>query len=265
MDSIFKICKNGACGITVTGLEKDNDEYLNEDNIIVSTRNYAYSQTVTLNALISIQASGDEIVKVTDVVEHVVDCIDESEIEMPIDGLYQVSHLIVPTNEWLSYVLDREPTALSVYDRVYIYDTTNEAFAKYVNSELVYVTTDEVLAINANPPVDVTEKTSTIIRSDKNTFCMCYINECFYRLCKDLFNNMLGKCSNRLDDVKTKIYNRDFIWMSINVIKYLIELKQFYEAQRVLEDVIQCGGICDRVLRDKPTIGGGGCGCNTRT
>lgn len=44
MDSIFKLCKKGTCGITITGLEKDNDEYLNEDDeIIVSTRNYAYS------------------------------------------------------------------------------------------------------------------------------------------------------------------------------------------------------------------------------
>ena len=48
MDSVFKICKKGACGITITGLERDNDEYLNEtDEITVSTRNYAYSQTVT--------------------------------------------------------------------------------------------------------------------------------------------------------------------------------------------------------------------------
>ena len=41
MDSVFKICKKGACGITITGLEKDNDEYLNEDGeVAVSTRNY---------------------------------------------------------------------------------------------------------------------------------------------------------------------------------------------------------------------------------
>lgn len=58
------------------------------------------------------------------------------------------------------------------------------------------------------------------------------------------------------------IYNRDIIWMAINVIKYLIELGQYYEAQRVLEDITQCGGICKDVMVDKNTIGGGGCGCN---
>ena len=34
MDSVFKICKKGACGITITGLERDNDEYLNETDDI---------------------------------------------------------------------------------------------------------------------------------------------------------------------------------------------------------------------------------------
>ena len=93
MDSVFKICKKGACGITITGLEKDNDEYLNEDGeVAVSTRNYTYSQTVTINAITSIKSSGEEITQKYDIVEHVIDCIDESEMEMPIDGLYEVTH-----------------------------------------------------------------------------------------------------------------------------------------------------------------------------
>jgi hypothetical protein len=43
MDSIFKIGKFGTCGIKIVGLELDNDEYLNEDNVIISTRNYTYN------------------------------------------------------------------------------------------------------------------------------------------------------------------------------------------------------------------------------
>ena len=55
MDSIFKISKSGIYGILVEGLEKDNGEYLNEEtDILISTRNYAYSHTVTLNTLTSI-------------------------------------------------------------------------------------------------------------------------------------------------------------------------------------------------------------------
>lgn len=263
MDSVFKICKKGACGITITGLEKDNDEYLNEDGeVAVSTRNYTYSQTVTINAITSIKSSGEEITQKYDIVEHVIDCIDESEMEMPIDGLYEVTHIVLPTDAWLDYVLERNATALTAYNSIYYYDTKSEVFMKYVDEESVEVTIEEVLEVNAIPPSTVTEKTTTIIRGDKNTFCICYINECFYRLCKNLLGDLPGRCKNRLDDVKSLIYNRDIIWMAINIIKYLIELGQYYEAQRVLEDVTQCGGICRDVMIDKNTIGGGGCGCN---
>lgn len=261
MDSVFKICKKGTCGITITGLERDNDEYLNEDSeITVSTRNYAYSQTITLNAITSIKSTGEETTQKYDIVEHVIDCIDESDIEMPIDGLYEVTHIILPTDVWLKYVLERDKSALTVYNLIYYYDTQSQSFMKYVDEESVAVSVEEILEVNATPPTDVKEKTTTIIRGDKNTFCMCHLNECFYRLCKNLLGDLPGRCQNKLDDVKMLIYNRDIIWMGINVIKYLIELAQYYEAQRVLEDITQCGGICKDV--DRVVEGGGGCGCN---
>ena len=261
MDSIFKICKNGACGITVSGLERDNDEYLNEEgNIVISTRNYAYTHTITLNALTTIKSDGVKSTKEIDIIPHEVDCIDESDMEMPVDGLYEVTHIILPTEVWLQYVLDRDPTALTAYNLIYIYNKAEETFQKYVSNALVDVTVEEVLAVNAVPPTTVTEKTSTIIRSDKNTFCVCYINECFYRMCKNLLTTLPGKCQNKLDDVKAMIYNRDIIWMAINVIKYLLELKQFYEAQRILEDITFCGSLCKDVMNKN--IKGSGCGCN---
>lgn len=173
MDSVFKICKKGACGITITGLERDNDEYLNETGeITVSTRNYAYSQTITLNAITSIKSSGDEVTQKYDIVEHVIDCIDESELEMPIDGLYEVTHIILPTDVWLKYVLERDSTALTAYNSVYYYDTQSESFMKYVDEESIAVTVEEILEVNALPPATITEKTTTIIRGDKNTFCV---------------------------------------------------------------------------------------------
>lgn len=261
MDSIFKICKKGTCGITVSGLEKDNDEYLDEGNdIIVSTRNYAYSHTITLNTLTAIKSNGTESITEVDIVPHDVDCIDESDMEMAIDGLYQIAHIILPTEVWLQYVLDRDATALTIYNKIYIYNRELEEFQKYIESELVSVPIEEVLAVNAEPPVNITDKTSTIIRSDKNTFCTCYINECFYKICKNLLTELPNKCPTKLDLLKVDIYNRDLIWMAINVIKYLLELKQFYEAQRVLENITFCGNLCKDVMNK--SLKGGGCGCS---
>lgn len=260
MDSIFKICKNGACGITISGLEKDNDEYLNEEDIIISTRNYAYSHTITLNVLTSIQSNGTESTKEIDIVLHEVDCIDESDMEMPIDGLYKISHIILPTEVWLKYILDRDVSALSAYNLIYIYNESLKTFQKYTNSALVDIDIEEILSINAVPPINITDKTSTIIRGDKNTFCTCYINECFYKLCTNLLTVLPNKCYNKLDDIKSLIYNRDIIWMTLNVIKYLLELKQFYEAQRILEETTFCGGVCKDIV--KKSLNGNSCGCN---
>ena len=79
MDSIFKISKSGIYGILVEGLEKDNGEYLNEEtDILISTRNYAYSHTVTLNTLTSISSDGTETFDTYSVNEHCTTCIDSS-------------------------------------------------------------------------------------------------------------------------------------------------------------------------------------------
>lgn len=263
MDSIFKLCKKGTCGITITGLEKDNDEYLNEDSeIVVSTRDYAYSQTITLNVLTSIKSSGEETLQKYDIVEHNIDCIDESDMEMPIDGLYEVSHIIIPTNEWLDYVIERDENALLQYSTICYFDKDSQQFMVYKDEQSSPISIEEVLEINPAPPVEVIDKTTTIIRGDKNTFCICHLNECFYKICKGLLGDIQGKCLNKLDHLSLSIYNRDIVWMALNIIKYLIELGQYYEAQRILENVTQCGNICREVFTSTNVIGENNCGCS---
>jgi len=70
-------------------------------------------------------------------------------------------------------------------------------------------------------------------------------------------------CSERCD-AATKyaqdIFNRDLVWMTINVIKYSIEIGQYYEAQRFLENLIGCGNICAEYISDNKK--GSGCGCS---
>ena len=46
--------------------------------------------------------------------------------------------------------------------------------------------------------------------------------------------------------------------MTINVIKYYVELGQLMEAQRLLEELIKCGGICN----DTQSPGKKSCGCS---
>ena len=96
MDSLFKISKYGTYGIVIEGLEKDNSEYLLETDILVSTRNYTYSHSVTINALASIDAAGTEKFETSSVNFHQDTSIDSSEFTLTKDGLYKVSHIILP-------------------------------------------------------------------------------------------------------------------------------------------------------------------------
>jgi hypothetical protein len=104
MDSIFKISKSGTSGILIEGLEKDNSEYIAEDGILVSTRNYAYSQTITLNTLRSVKANGTETFESATLVSHVLNPMDSSVFQLTKDGLYLVSHIILPTKVWFDMI-----------------------------------------------------------------------------------------------------------------------------------------------------------------
>lgn len=259
MDSIFKLSKKGLCGITVSGLELDNDEYLNEDNVIISTRNYTYKQSITINVLIRCNSKQEETIKDVQVIKHSVDCIDESDMVMEQDGIHEIIHIILPTQEWLNHVLTHSPESLNAYYGVYFYDTGSAQYMKYENGKVVTVSIEEILEINAVPPVDTSELTTTIIKNSKSTFCLCKLRECFYLICKNLLQEYPEKCpENSYNQLQ---YYRDIIWMTINVIKYLLEKEQFYEAQRILEEITQCGSICNNIQTVKKSSN---CGCSKR-
>lgn len=258
MDSIFKISKSGTYGILVEGLEKDNGEYLNEEtDILVSTRNYAYSHTVTLNTITSISSDGTETFENYYVNEHCTTCIDSNEFVLSKDGLYGISHIIVPTKVWLDYVIARDTLAFDEYTIVYYYDS--EKFYKYINGVSTEVLLSEILLANGAAPLDINQKSTTLIRSDKNTFIMYYLNECFNNVCKEVLRVVPLKCSTQ-QNIKFKdlLFKRDLLWTAINAIKYSIDLKQLYESQRILEEIIFCGQICNNINLKTTS----NCGCN---
>jgi len=258
MDSIFKISKSGTYGLLVEGLEKDSSEYLNEEtDVLVSTRNYAYSHTVTMNTLTSMSSDGTETFITYVINEHCTTCIDSTDFTLDKDGLFGIAHIIIPTKVWLDYVIARDTTAFNEYTIVYYYDAG--VFYKYVDGVSTEVLLSEILAANGSAPLDVTQKSTTLIRSDKNTFVMSYINECFNNVCKDVLKLVPLRCDVQTSlGYKDLIFKRDLLWTAINAIKYATELKQLYEAQRILEEIIFCGQLCTNSSLKITS----NCGCN---
>lgn len=82
-------------------------------------------------------------------------------------------------------------------------------------------------------------------------------------MCNEILNMNLLKCKSKNADLDNLIFKRDFVWMTINVIKYSVSLGQYAEAQRILEQVNTCNGFCDSINNKYKTLNrSSGCGCN---
>lgn len=87
-------------------------------------------------------------------------------------------------------------------------------------------------------------------------FQLCKLRKCYVNIAQKIINdrNSIRCSSNGVN--KEDIYKRDLLLSAINVITYLAEMEQFEEAERLLERITGCNGLCDS---DK--IKNCGCGC----
>lgn len=76
-----------------------------------------------------------------------------------------------------------------------------------------------------------------------NYFSVCHLRKCFIRMCQEIFNSRATiRCETKFKDSLT--YNRDLVWAALNVIQYLVDFEQYGEAQRILERISGCNGLC---------------------
>lgn len=104
--------------------------------------------------------------------------------------------------------------------------------------------------------VEVNPEAFGITKFTQNFFSVCYLRKCYISLCQKIFNDrgfdrcFNGKVSSQL------IYKRDLVWAALNVIQYMIDSNQLAEAQRLLERINGCNGLCS-----SEDTGEKGCGC----
>lgn len=256
MDAIFKLSRSGLTDLVVTSLEYDNDEYLNEDSdILISVRNYAYSHTVTLNVLTYVSMIKPKI-KTHEIIKHYDGCIDESIFKMDEDGLFEISHIILPNKKWFDYCLSfGNDSSLNEYKEVYFYDEDENKFMKYTSKDLVECSLEDILKAYSGNKTCSTDEITTIIRSDKSTFNMFYIRKCLAELCSNILNSKMTACRTN-SSLEEDVFKRDILFMAVSSIKFAIDNQQFYEAQRILNSLKTCAGIC---TSDKSSYN---CNCN---
>lgn len=87
-------------------------------------------------------------------------------------------------------------------------------------------------------------------------FSTCWLRRCYIKYAQEILDSHNSSVCNSNNVDLNVIYKRDLIWSALNVIQYMIEFDQYEEAQRVLERIETCNGLCER-----SQTGGGSCGC----
>lgn len=255
MTPIIKICNEDNYGIVITDLTQDSDEYVPESiqemEAYYLNNKFKYSETCTINVIQqnTIKESKlEEAVVGTTFMDH-DSYLDESHYKMESDGYYVINHLILPTVDWLQTQINKKSSILSSGMDIYVSDC--DTIYRYLNNQLQEVDPAVVATVN-------TENT-TISRVSVDQFSICYLYDCYISLCKQVFAKINLRCLTK-SNVSDINFKRDFLWMTINVIKYYVEFDQLYEAQRLLQEINYCGGICNE--QNLSASQDSGCGCN---
>lgn len=171
-----------------------------------------------------------------------------SEIPINFDGYFTLYYIVLPTKEWVY----KNQIIVNLFSNIYYIN--NGQIYKYNSGESDEIIQNQnLLNIVESPNID-----SNISSISKDYVSICFLQKCYVNLCQQIFKeNISSQCNNIID--KNLSYNRDLVWMAINVIKYLVEDNQLYEAQRIIELLHSCNGVCKNTLKK---IKHGGCNCS---
>ena len=204
------------------------------------------------------------------------DTLNEIPIPLGMDGLFNIVHLTIPPKTWYEKQLKDRYNNLAKFREIYVTDC---------NKILLL---DEGEWIEIDPLVFTTNidlKQTTIFKSQKFYFSTWYLQKCYLYLSQQVINDKYrnnvtpmgyNKLKlNKLDDTnKDIVYQRQFIWITLKVIQYLIEQCRLEQAQSIIEKVESCKGFCYSALntsneqthfqcgRTQGTLYKTGCGCN---
>lgn len=76
-------------------------------------------------------------------------------------------------------------------------------------------------------------------------FQNCRLRKCYVNACYQIFDSVASINCNTSGLDKNLVYKRDLLWSALNVIDYMVERDQFEEAERLLERIMGCNGLCN--------------------
>lgn len=244
----LKICMStcstcDVCSVTIS----DKSKYLSEDSTNTSKNQFKFSDTVSIDILQLNKISETSYPSYT-INSHISD--GYTTLSISEDGYYDVIHIVIPTVEWFNKELAKTTgSALGLYNIVYFADCST--IYKYVDNKISKVSIEELVEINTTD--------TTISKTSKEFVSICLLKKCYINLCQQIFDSRsFSSCWNNNKIDSELVYKRDLLWMALNVIDYLTQCNQLQEAERIIEILTSCNGICSSNNTTKTS----GCGCS---
>ncbi len=257
MKAEIEICQKEGCGIVVTGQEVLNGEY--SESTSTNAGEYTYLETLAINALYKVNSEEEETLINVIISNHALEEVDGHYYEVPDstsftldeDGLYKIVHIIVPTKTWIQNYKEISGEYPDSSENIYVSDGTFTYLFKDGN----YTTVGINDLINARSE-DLTQ--CNLVYCEQYTFTLCNLDKCLFKICSKLLKEYCPiECTNNIES--DLVLKRDILWMTKNVIGYLLEEDKFLEAQRIMENFNTCNSFCDN---NNNNNGGTGCGCH---
>ena len=243
MELSINISTNSNCKCEIT--VEDTSTYLQEDSTSFQKGSFKESDTMPMVLLYLNTIENPSIKSVT----------FNKEVPVKFDGWFTVYYVVLPTRQWFQNALraSSQVDILGVYDSVYYTDGAN-VYKYNPRTQNTSEVTDLAEIIEINPV------NTTISITSKDYVSICFLTKCYINLCQQIFESKgLTQCWNKNNIDSELIYKRDLVWMAINVIKYMVECNQLYEAERIIELLHSCNGVCsDKKVRNNVK----GCGCS---
>lgn len=192
-----------------------------------------FDKSVSITVLKRITSQKSEIVKAFIHDHHVTEVINKFKVKY--DGWYEVTHIIVPTTDWIE---QQTPTS----EKFYISDGT--VLYLYEGGTITETCIDDALE---DPEI---ESAVTAI-SQKSMFVLFNLWQCYLNYCKKLLESECSK-DNRCSDCNDEgTKNRHLIWIFLNAIQYYVHFGELQAAQELLENISGCNTLCSNEMFSK--------------
>lgn len=257
MDLSVEVKKDFHNTISITEyIEPDVSDYIwlndetEEYNRFEYQNRYSFAETCSI-AIVYRQTSASSVLECANLNTHDEYWKDSLITALNHDGYYTVHYIVLPTQEWIEQVKQFPEELNNDYNYIYYVNTIDQKVYRYYTDAGGYS-----IAVNIEEIVDMCNVPSTTISSSNfSVFCTHFLEQCYIKAARALFNNYDKRCQTVDQNVR---FNRDFVWMTLNVINYLLEDQRYTEAQLILED-LSCYNFCGN---GEVTQQRSNCGCH---